>query len=760
MIESWFLLFVVMATGTILAYYQYWYLATFLITVVLAVGLFKKQYFNQLIVAVLVLLATMLYFNMKTVIVPDTLPRVNNAIFTGIVKTIPEYDGQKSSFVLHTESQKPYEKNLQVFCQFDSQLNKGDRVFIRGDMKVPEKPGNPGEFNYAQYLSHQQVYYVFSINEKKNIELISQGSGWQKWLSSHRERGEKLIYDLLPEDEAGILIGMLFGNKCGIDEKQYQDFQKTGIVHIFAVSGLHVGFLLLFCAGLTYFFNISRRSFFFFSIVLIFLYGSITGWPVSVQRASIMASLGLLAYYTGREKQLLNSLGLAGIIILIIDPHAVFKISFQLSFVAAWGLVYLFPLIKSRLNYESKLWDLILIPVCAQIAVIPLIAYHFNLFTPVALVSNVLITYLAACIVILGFISLFSSAFFAVLASPFLLFAGMLAEVLLFMTAIFNDLPFAYLWAATPSFLLISIYYAGLLLWIGYMKGLMPKPAIILAFLMMAVFLVVISLPAGVFNRGQMEGIFIDVGQGDGILIKTARGKFILIDGGGSEFSDVGSRKVLPYLRHRGIREIFMLVNTHPDTDHLQGLETVAEEIPARFIAIPASLFQAERYDLLKETAEENSIPIVALESGQELNIEEDLEIRVLYPEGEDYQGNDYNDQSLVLRIQYGDFSLLLTGDLENEGLQGLLANTKKVKSTVVKVPHHGSRGSLLPEFYEKTMPHWAVVSAGRNNLFGHPHQDVLNALGDRGIEVLRTDTQGAITISTDGRMVEISTYR
>ncbi len=758
MVRSWFYVFIFLAIAIILTHFKQFYLALFFGVFLLVVGLYYEKYSSLAFTGLIVLVTGILYVNLIAIDFPDKLPVINNITVSGEVKTFSKYDGKKSSFILQTQNDKPYQKKLQVFCYFDCRAKKGDKVSIRGTLKPPKKPGNPGEFDYPTYLAYNHIYYIFSVKDDSDIRIISRQHGIGDWIYSYRLQGEKLINNILPQKEAGILLGMLLGKKEAIDSKQYSDFQKTGIVHMFAVSGLHVGFLLLLSAWLTSLLSLSRRTKFYIGISLLLVYGTMVGWPISVIRATIMASLGLLAYYIGRENMLLNSLGIAGTIILIIDPLALFKISFQLSFMATWGLVYLFPLIREKLDYQSRVLDLVLIPFCAQIAVLPLIAFHFNLFTPVSIVSNIIVTYLAGAVVIMGFLAFMLSGFLPFLASVFLYPAGFIIELILVVSNFLRDLPAGFLWVATPGLIMMVLYYSGLLVIACSLSGLIKKRFIVPGILMMTVFIVYICLPAGIYNRGIMEAVFIDVGQGDCILLKTPEGKFLLVDGGGSYSSDVGSRKVLPYLHHRGIRRIFMVINTHPDTDHLAGLEKVVEEMPVQFIGIPASLFQEERYQYLKQLACAKKVPLVPLESGQDLNIEKGIKIRVIHPPGGEFITEDFNNQSIVLRGQYKDFSLLLMGDLENEGIHTLMENREIKPATLVKVPHHGSKGSLYPEFYDESSPDVAVICVGSNN-FGHPHTDVLDALADRDIRILRTDEQGAITVSSDGEKMCIETF-
>ncbi len=568
-----------------------------------------------------------------------------------------------------------------------------------------------------------------------------------------------MFHQILSQDDANILLGMLLGIVEGIDPDEYRDYQKTGIIHVFSVSGMHIGFLLLLAAWVTSLLGLSKKSRLVVGLALLFIYGGLTGWPTPVLRSAIMGALGLIAYYSGRENQLLNSLGLAGVIILLLNPTSLWQISFQLTFLAAWGLVYIFPLVKKRLAYRCRFWDLILVPLCAQAPMLPLLIYHFNLFSPVSLLSNILLGYLSGAAVVLGFLALIVSGSLPFLAGVFLNPAGLMIEMVRYINHFLVQLPGAFFWVATPGIITIMVYYLGLFLVIYTLarkknQRLLPGGA-----LLMAVFILMVFIPASFYNRGIMEVVFIDVGQGDSILLKTPQGKFILIDGGGSEFSDIAHRKLLPYLHYRGIREIWLELNTHPDTDHLQGLEEVLAEMPVRCAAIPASLNSSEKYKNYMSALTRKQVPLVELKQGQVLNIEEGLRVDVLYPNQDSGEG-DANDQSVVLLCRYGSFSTLLTGDLGQQPLQYLVAANKFNPVTALKIPHHGSKGSLSAGLYDQTQPKWAVISVGANNRFGHPHPLVLEALEQRHIKVFRTDLNGAITIKSNGRTSEVKCYR
>jgi len=708
----------------------------------------------------IVLLVGLLYFNIMVDKCPSNLKPVDQITITGKIMSYPKYNGEKTSFIIKNSDNNKKLDKIQVYLDFKYPASKGDVLTIQGKLDLPAQPGNPGEFDYASYLANQHIYYILSVEDTSNIDILSPADGMQKWINYLREQGQTVIKNNLTDSEANILLAMLLGMRVGIDDEDYDTFQKIGIAHVFAVSGIHVGFLLLFITLIAGYFNLSSCTKICLASCLLLIYGTVAGWPVSVIRASIMAFLGLLAFCTGRENALIDSLGLAGIIILVIDPQALFTVSFQLSFLATWGIIYLYPLVKKYLKLKGRGFDLIIVPLCAQVTTLPLMAYYFNIFSPMSLISNIITTYMVGIIVILGFIAFVFASVWPAVAFIFLYPTGLIIEVVLLISTMIENLPGAYLWVATPRYFVIIFYYAGLLIITLAVAGKRSRTYIYTGGIIISLSLLVICLPAGVYNRGYMEVVFIDVGQGDSILIKTPEGRFILIDGGGSDFYDVAARKLLPYLRYRGIREIYMVFNTHPDTDHLRGLEKIIEDMPVKFVGLPRPLYYSPEYDRIKKLAENRQARMIALQKGARINISSPMSLVVLYPPEGEVIGSNNNNLSLVIRCGYQKFSLLLTGDLERESIIKLTETNSLQPVSMLKVPHHGSRGSLVQDLYNDTRPLWAVICAGRNNPFGHPHKDVLNLLEKQKIAVMRTDLHGAITVITDGQEVKITTYK
>jgi len=753
----WFAAFLCVATGAVMAYYQAWWFVLSILSVMLGIAFLRPQHRYLVGWTALIVLAVILYYPVF-VPYPSTLPDIDNTVVVGTVASIPKKDDDRTRFVLSTGEDSRYHRQYQVVCRFDLPVHKGDRIWLTGSLEPPHRAGNPGEFDYRQYLYHQGIYYILSVEQASDVLKLESARGWQELINSYRDRMEKVTDQYLTAQESAILRGMLLGDIDDIDPQLYEKFQNTGIVHLFSVSGLHIGFLLLMSGWISSLLGAKRSYKLVMGIILLLVYGTLISWPVPVIRASIMGGMGLLAYYSGRPQQMLNSLGIAGLLIILFDPHALFTVSFQLSFLATWGLLHLFPVMRSRLPYSGWAVDLILVPLCAQLAVVPAIAYYFNLFSPVSILANLLVTYLSGAVVMLGFAALVL-VMIGPLAGLCLFPAGLIIEFIILATHFCNALPGGVLWVATPGIPAIVLYYTGVLLLLSWpLTSPYYKQVFRVGMVLVLLFLITVFWPPAWQNRGTMEIIFIDVGQGDSILIKSPHGHFILVDGGGSQFYEVGEMKLLPYLRHRGINHLDLVINTHPDSDHFLGLTEIMNRITVERFAYPLVLHDSPEYVEAFRLVQQHSGSLLGLHAGQVLQVEPGFHLEVLHPSPEISRVADTNHLSLVLKCRYQNFSALLMGDLDREGLEELAARKSGVQCDLVKVPHHGSRNSLREGFYAACQPQVAVISVG-NNQFGHPHREVLDELTNQGIQVYRTDLQGAVRCTSDGSCFTIDTY-
>ena len=747
--QLWVCSALLFAAGIALAHKGLW-LVFFILPILLLLGI--KKLFPRCLLIIIFLLGG-LYSYLLIAEIPSLKP-VNQFTVAGKICSPVQVEDNKTTFILRSDTRESQLKKIRVLCYFPVQLSPGDTVQIRASLKPIPVAGNPGAFNYREYMAFQGVYYNCTVKKSTQLELLAPGRGPSAYLARIQNNGEEVIEKALNPEEAAVLQAMLFGKRQELSDEQYDGFQKLGIVHLFAVSGLHAGFLLLLLAWLGRLLGWSPALQFWLGTFSLLAYGTMVGWPVSMMRAALMGILGLLAYYTGRQNQLITALAIAGFTVLLIRPAALFTAGFQLSFAATWGLVYLYPHIRARFPDPGRWLDLILLPLCAELAVLPIVLYHFYLISPVSIISNILVSYLAGFIVIMGFIALFISQFLPGLAAFFLYPAGFSIELILGLVEGLKKIPGAYFYPGDPGLLLPIIYFLALASFLLWLKKRWPRQALWAAGILSLVFVMGILIPWQWENRGQLELTMIDVGQGDAILIKSPRGGSILIDGGGSSFYDVAGSTLIPYLRYRGIRKIDYLINTHPDIDHLQGLERVAGEIHCGALLVPASLAEEEVYHTIREAAPH--MPVLPAQKGDRLRFADGMTLEVIYAGDQETALKSWNDHSLLMRLEFQHFSALLTGDLEIEALRSI-KKTDYHPCTLIKVPHHGSRGSLLPELYQETRPLYAAISAGYNNQFGHPHPEVVDLLEAMDINIVRTDRDGAVSFFSDGNRLQVS---
>lgn len=661
---------------------------------------------------------------------------------------------------------------VRVFLPVIPALEKGDLLEISGSLREIRGPSNPGDFDYREFWAHRGIFYNLRVNKQPSPRVITNQSGFgQTLLNGVIRRGHQTIQACMSDEQVVLLEGMLFGFQGEISEEQYALFQQSGLVHIFSVSGFHVGFIVLIGIWVANRLGKSNATRFFMVFTLIMLYGFMTGWPSPMARASIMACLGLMAHYFGREEDLPTSLALAGIVLLLINPANLFEISFQLSFLATWGLIFLYPRWRDMARVQIPWEKAALLSLAPQVATLPLACYYFNLVSLISVVSNLLLVNVAGGAVVLGFLGVVVAQCSQYMASFFMVPAGFLTALVQGGAGLLGGVPGSFLWVAQPKIWAVMAAYAGMLLlfaklpihhgglnkyavdqrerWSGsFLKG-MARFRVGVGLCLIAIFAASLLIPGQFRDPGLLRVVFMDVGQGDAIFVKTPQGFTVLVDGGGSELYDVGQEVVLPYLRRQGIRSIDLAIATHPHIDHLQGLKSVLKDCPARMVVAGQGCFSDPR---------EVDGDLVILQGLREIYLDRATRMWLWAP-GPGTFSETGNETSVICRILVGNTSFLLTGDAGVPELE-LLMNWPglDLSATVLKLPHHGSRYSWSETFINQVNPRYGVVCAGWNNPFGHPNREVLERAQDKGIRVFRTDLDGAVTFLTRGEDIRIYT--
>lgn len=664
----------------------------------------------------------------------------------------------------------------------------GDMLKVSGLLARPEQPGNPGAFDYRKYLERQGIRVVLLARGETSVQRVGTGGG-NMVLDAALKVKQRLSMgatESLTDSQAAVINGIVFGSQGLIDRNTRQVFSETGVVHILSVSGLHVGLVLGGLLGLLRLFKASPSMIAPLATPVLIFYALMTGLVPAVLRATIMALLFLWAHHLGRERDWPTTMALAALAILLWNPLQIYNPGFQLSFAATWGILYLgpaftgyFSLLLKRLPPAVSLGmaQALAVPLAAQLATVPLVAWYYNMVTPVSIMANLLAVPLVGLILLSGIIAALLGLVWLPLAGLVNAGTGALLDLFLALVTLLRKLPGAVFYLATPPVYLAVVWYAALLgaVRASGTRGQVPCPTDTFsrerikgwALPAVALFLALLLIWWPFSGNHKLTVHFLDVGQGDSILIQAPSGKNMLIDAGGwrDEFQTgrgAGDQVVTPYLRRIGVNRLDALVLTHPHEDHAGGAAAVVKNFPVGTAIVSPVPGKAgdeipPAYTALLAKMEDAGVPVQYAGTGDILLLDSDLSIEFLSPDIKDVSGLSLNDGSLVIKLTYGRRSFLFTGDVELEAQIWLLRKYVDMTADVLKMPHHGSR-FLLPEFVEAVNPRVAVITVGARNTFGHPARSTLDLLGRCGALVYRTDKDGAVIISTDGNRLEVKT--
>jgi len=639
----------------------------------------------------------------------------------------------------------------------------GREISVSGKLNLPAGRRNPGGFNYREYLAQSGISATIYARQE-NVEIGERRKTNVLVKLGHflKNRIVSVINKSLPEQQAGLLNGMLIGSREGLTKEVQQVFSDSGLSHIMAVSGANVAFIVFPLLFLLRKLHIKQIIANITTIFVLVIFVFITDFEPSVLRAVIMAIVILTGQILRRESDVLTSIAFAALVLLLYNPYSLFNIGFQLSFAATISLVLFYRNIKSLFSTKfipEGLTDALSVTLAAQIGVLPITVYYFNKFSLVSILSNLLvapvieaITILGSIMAIIGQVSILLSKLIGYVNCTFLSFV-------LFTSKITAKLPFAVIRTITPNILMIVLYYVAVwfFLWYKPQRNLKIelKYYVSVIVISIAVFCVPMLVPKG------LEVLFIDVGQGDSIFIRTNSGKTVLIDGGGS--SDVtssyntGDSVVIPFLLDYGVTKLDIVVGTHGHDDHIQGLIPVLKDFRVDNFIIPDCADKKEFDELLK-VSELRAINVYSLKKGDKIKLDRKTYFYVLNP---DIAFNDkkqsLNNSSLVLKLHYKDVSMLFTGDIEKEIENKLVQDEENIGADILKAAHHGSDTSTTQDFLEIVSPKALVICVGKNN-FGHPSQEVIERLEEKKIPVFRTDEHGAVIIKSNGRRITVRT--
>lgn len=682
----------------------------------------------------------------------------------------------------------------------DQAVLQGDEVVLTTKIRAPTGMLNPGGFDYAAYLARRHIDAVASVSGPGHIAVLPPASRafWSLWyhFDGWRERIRQAATATLTGPALALYLGMIIGEPDYLLPEVRDLFMASGTVHILSISGSHLGliaFLSFFlittaCQRLPapWLLCLSRRITptrlaALLTAVPVTLYTLLAGSEVATIRSLIMILLFLLGIWFGRENSLLRALAVAALLIVIHDPHALFEISFQLSYLSVLAIAVVIQ--RRRLQEQDLenrggpvsllgrvlkrvrhyLWSYAVITSSVTVVTLPLVAYYFNQVAWLGLLGNLLVVPLAGFILVpLGLAAagwLLLTGATTLPAGPFFQAMGnLLVEVVSMLAGV----PGAEWHVASPALWSMPTFYLALFvaLWPGITKPLRAITAV--AAVVLASFWLWSPRPPS--DGENLRVTFLDVGQGDACVIELPDGQTVLIDAGAAyDTLDLGRAVVAPYLWDRGITRLDHVIATHPQLDHVGGLPWIIRRFEVGQYWSNGVKREERFYAGLRESLAARGLTERIAQEGQRLIDSESCRLQVLNPParhpagatasapaiaaGSATSGTILNNLSVVTRLDCGPHSFLFTADIETEAISRLRISNPPLTARVLKVPHHGARSSLEQQWIARLKSEVAVVSAGAANPYGHPAPAVLEAYERHGLRLYRTDRHGAVWV-------------
>ena len=707
-------------------------------------------------------------------------------VIEGIIDARPEWQETGGRIYLSVvrifreNSEKRVRGRILLFVgEGRADLATGDLVRFISRVSRPRNFGIPGEFDYVRHLAFQKIYATAYSRTAAELVLIRQGVVYPLQNRADRIAADlgKRIGQFLPTEEGAVLRALLLGESRLVPKATRDLYARTGVNHILSISGFHVGVIafcfysLVFCAVRCSQFLLlraqPRRTLLILTIPLLLFYLLLTGGAPATLRSVIMISAYIMSILLSRETDPIHSLMLAALLILAWSPAALFAISFQLSFLALWGILALTPLLmqpfrNTKPGVVRNLLLFLMVSVAATTATLIPAADYFHKPTLTGLVANFFIIPLMGYGgVVLGFSSLPFIHALPSLAGFLLTLAGFLVYLSGKILSVLDSFPLLPLWGSSRCDLLLLIVF------LSSCTFFVRKTRAVICFVTVAAFVLVRAVPAET-DSGKLRIDFYSVGQGESSLITFPDGKRMLVDGGGSfreDGLDPGERLLAPAFRLRGVERLDYLVLSHPHPDHLNGLLFLARNFEVGEFWESGITDGNRIYLDLKKLLKEKGVPIWRIDASSGTIALDGVLIEPLSPPrssvvaGTTSSGK-LNETSLVFRLRCGEFSLLFTGDIGQDTERRLAGEPAGLHCTILKVPHHGSRTSSSESFLEATAAKSALIGAGYGNYFRLPAKATLARLQRHRIPVYRTDLDGTVTITFDNGSWSVATFR
>ena len=624
----------------------------------------------------------------------------------------------KQVFLTVGSEQIPIE-NIKVYLNKEEQLRIGMVLRVCGKLEEIPGPGNPGEFDSKQYYACQKIYY-----QMKNGEICGKSAAYSYFgqlLQEIRQKAESIL-DEAGGAYAGIFQAMILGERGNLDAETKMQYQMAGIMHILAISGLHISFV-----GMGFFRLLKKAG------VGMFL---------------VLVGAGI----AGRSYDLLSAMALSAIVLLLDAPAYLYSVSFLMSFGAVIGIGAVTPEICSMLNLEKRTEKSLAGSVIVWLITLPIVLRAYGEVSLAGVVLNLLVLPTSGLVLASGIFALPVGIFVIEIAKKVvfpgkcvLFFYEKLCEVVGWIPHSTWIAGSPKLWQCVAYYVMLAVIFAGL----KWRKKTAGEKAMRSAASVILVILAVVFL--GYHPREGLMIACLDIGQGDCCVLKMPGGENFLVDGGSSNKKNTAVYQILPYLKNQGIATLDGIFVSHTDKDHISGIEEILElcaqnltTVHVKNLILPDWNTTGEEYERLKMLARQSGIQIQTGREGKLLKTKE-VQIEILAPEnGAD--GSDTNEDGMVMEVHFGKFRGLFTGDIGAETEEKLLNSMEDVD--FLKVSHHGSKYSTCQKFLDVVRPEIAVISCSAKNTYGHPSADTIKRLED-----------GAITVRTDGERIWLERF-
>lgn len=663
------------------------------------------------------------------------------------------------------------ESNIIVYIKQENQteqIETGNTVQLSGTVSFFKMPTNKGQFDQKFFYQKQGIHSriwaeTLTVTDAKKYHV-------REYLSQLRIRWKQMFIDVLGEQDGNIMGAVLLGDKSELDPELKELYQKNGIGHILAISGLHMSFMGVGLYGMLRKRGVSFCAAGLAGILFLSLYTLMIGGGVSSLRAMVMFAVRMGAEMTGRVYDMLTALAAAALVLVMWKPLYIFDAGFLLSFGAVLGIGMLYPRLMQpktadenrRQTYGRIVKNSVCASVSIQIMILPVQMYFYYEVQPYAPLLNLAVVPCMSMVLTLG---IWGSVVYIWLPGIGNLMLQGCRGVFWFYQWLcegISHIPGFRVVTGQPEIWQIVACYVllAMALWITGKQNQWKQK--------MGVFLAAATTAAVCFIWGLLpDGLRVtvmDVGQGDGIFLRGPTGVTYLYDGGSSDVKQVGKYRIEPYVKSVGAGTIDYVFVSHGDSDHINGIEELVTRqkwgVKIKNIVFPEQKFWTEELTALAKNAAEQGIRTLVMRAGQKIE-EKELSITCLAPKSS-YSGETGNASSLVLDVTYKACDILLTGDVEGRGeqeLESILRQRGKMYD-ILKVAHHGSKNSTKHTFLEVCPSTYAVISAGRDNRYGHPHEETIQRLQENGSRIITTQESGAIMLWTDGEQVAVETYQ